>query len=114
MARIYISRRAALDLDGIDQYSIQKWGKQVADRYIQSIETALQTLADNPDLLTLNVKISQSFYLYRVREHYLVCSYKNHDIVVLTIKNGSLDIPSRLLELEPTLLREAEFLHRQF
>ena len=114
MARIHISRRAALDLDDIDRYSIKKWGASVADRYIQSIETALQTLADNPDLLSLNVNMAQSFYLYRVREHYLVCSYKNDDIVVLTIKSGSLDIPTRLLELEPTLLREAEFLHRQF
>jgi len=114
LARIHISRRAALDLDDIDRYSIKKWGASVADRYIQSIETALQTLADNPDLLSLNVNMAQSFYLYRVREHYLVCSYKNDDIVVLTIKSGSLDIPTRLLELEPTLLREAEFLHRQF
>ncbi|MCF6193400.1 MAG: type II toxin-antitoxin system RelE/ParE family toxin [Kangiellaceae bacterium] len=114
MARIHISRRAALDLDDIDRHSIKKWGVTVADRYIQSIETALQTLADNPDLRSLNVKVSQNFYLYRAREHYLVCSYKNNDIVVLTIKSGSLDIPSQLSKLEPTLLTEAEFLHRQF
>lgn len=113
MASIHITRRAAFDLDEIDQYSINKWGQQVADDYMQSIELALQTLAQNPDLLRQNSFVSQVFFLYRVRQHYLVCSIFEQDIILLTVKSGNLDLPIRLAELEPTLNQEAEFLYSQ-
>ena len=110
---IHLSKRAALDLDEIDQYSISKWGKNVADDYMQSIDFALQTLKENPSLLRSNTAFSTVFSLYRVREHYFVCSLHNQNIVVLTVKSGNLDLPSRLFELEPTLIKEAEFLYAQ-
>jgi len=113
LATIHISRRAALDLDEIDQYSLIKWGQQVAHEYMESIDLALQTLAENPRLLRNKTDISQAFYLYRVREHYLVCSFKNNNIIILTIKSGSLDLVNRLAKLEPTLNKEASFLHKK-
>ena len=110
---IHLSKRAALDLDEIDQFSINKWGKDVADDYMQSIDLALQILKENPNLLRSNTEVSTVFSLYRVREHYLVCSLQNKNIIVLTVKSGSIDLPSRLFELEPTLKKEAEFLFTQ-
>jgi plasmid stabilization system protein ParE len=110
---IHISRRAAFDLDEIDQYSINKWGKKVADDYMESLDLALQTLEKHPNLLREKTKSSAVFSLYRVREHYLVCSLINQNIIMLTVKSGSLDLLTRLSELEPTLIKEAEFLHSQ-
>ena len=110
---LHLSKRAALDLDEIDQYSIKKWGKAVADDYMQSIDFALKTLNKNPSLLRSNTEYSTIFSLYRVREHYFVCSLHNQNIIVLTVKSGNLDLPSRLFELEPTLIKEAEFLYSQ-
>jgi len=51
---------------------------------------------------------------YRVNQHYLLCAVIESVIYVVTIQHGSMDIPNRLLELEPTLQREVEILHDAF
>jgi len=113
MAYVGISRRAAYDIDEIDTYSQQEWGQKVADSYIASIDLALQRLAENPGLLRPKSEVSSAFYLYPVREHYLVCAIIDQNIYVLTVKHGSLDLPERLKELQPLLVKEADFLHRK-
>ena len=44
--------------------------------------------------------------------HFLVCTTFGDAIYVLTIKHGTSDLPSRIGELEPSLLKEADFLHQ--
>lgn len=34
-------------------------------------------------------------------------------ITILTIKHGQMDLPNRILELEPALLQEADLLHQR-
>ena len=43
---------------------------------------------------------------------HMVCTLSAGRIYVLTIQHGSMDLPSRLAELEPQLLAEAELLRR--
>lgn len=112
MAFVSLTRRAFRDLDGIERYSIERWGKAVAEGYLGDIQQGLNRLRENPRLLRTKDGISPHFSLYRVREHFLVCTLSADRIYVLTIKHGSMDLPSRLAELEPQLLQEAELLRR--
>jgi len=112
MAFVGLSRRAIRDLKGIERYSVERWGKNVAADYIDSIEQGLNRLRENPDLLRAKIDISAHFSLYRVREHFLVCTVSARRVYVLAVKHGSMDLPQRLAELEPQLLLEAESLHR--
>ena len=48
MARFRLSRRAEADLLTIGEYTLRKWGKAQAIRYIDELEVCCQTLADNP------------------------------------------------------------------
>ena len=114
MNRLALTRRAARDLEEIQRYSIEKWGERVAEEYLTSIEEALQRLLDNPKLLRSNPAISDHFSFYRVREHFLICTKRKQNIYVLAIRHGSMDLPNRLVELEPVLMDEAEILHRAF
>lgn len=111
---IKISRRAGLDLEEIAEYSTLRWGKRVADDYLDSIDFALQTLAENPDLLRNIPEISGVLKWYRVKQHFLVCEVVEPVIYVVTIKHCHMDIPARLNELEPTLMREVEIMHHAF
>ncbi len=79
---------------------------------MESIEQGLNRLREKPDLLRSKEGISPHFSLYRVREHFLVCSATRGRVYVLTTKHGSMDLPSRLAELEPQLLSEAKLLHQ--
>lgn len=108
--KIEISHRAALDLEEIWQFSISRWGERVANDYLDAIDHALQTLADYPDLLRTAPSLATELKFYRINQHYLVCTVVEPVIYVVTIKHCSMDIPSRLLELEPTLLREIEIM----
>ena len=50
MGRFRLSRRAEVDLLSIGDYTLHKWGKAQAARYIGELEVCCQTLADNPAL----------------------------------------------------------------
>jgi len=105
--------RAHYDLQEITDYSLKKWGKKAASRYLEDIQTALSLLQENQDLLRNKSDISPHFEFYRVREHFLVCTKLKNVLLVLTIKHGQMDLPNQLLELEPTLLQEIHLLHQR-
>jgi toxin ParE1/3/4 len=50
MGKFRFSRRAEADLLNIGAYTLRKWGKTQAARYLGELETCCQTLAVNPTL----------------------------------------------------------------
>ena len=50
MAVCRFSRRAEADLLAIGVYTLRKWGKAQATRYLDELEACCQMLADNPGL----------------------------------------------------------------
>ncbi len=111
MAQVYLARRALLDIDEIDRYSVDRWGNEVAERYPDDIQAGLQRLADSPSLLREQPDYSLRLRFYRVREHVLVCDVVDESIFVLALRHGTMDLPRRIAELEPQLIDEAELLH---
>ena len=85
----------------------------MAPRYMGDFEAALQRLIENPNLLRGQPRLHDFLYFYRVNKHQLVCDKQPNAIFVLTVMHSSMDIPERLIELEPTLALEVEMLHQQ-
>jgi plasmid stabilization system protein ParE len=110
---VKLTDRAHYDLQEIEGYSLQRWGRKVTDRYLEDIQTALSLLQENPALLRDKSAISTHLKFYRVREHFLVCIRLKGVLLVLTIKHGQMDLSSRIGELEPTLVQEANLLHQR-
>lgn len=110
---MHLTDRTLQDLIAIEEHSIATWGKRVANRYMGDFESALQRLSDNPDLLRAEPDMHNSLYFYRVNKHLLVCDIQTKAIFVLTVLHANMDIPERLLELEPTLSLEVQMLHQQ-
>jgi plasmid stabilization system protein ParE len=110
---IQLTDRTLQDLVSIKDYSIDVWGKKVAAGYMGDFESALQRISDNPGLLRSEPNLHEYLYSYRVKKHLLVCDIQTTAIFVLTVLNASMDIPERLLELEPSLKLEVEMLHQQ-
>ena len=114
MAWVGLSRRAVRDLEQIEHYSVDRWGRRAAEEYLHGVEDALARLGQQPDLLKAKPNISEHFKFYRVRQHVLVCVQMQDRIYVLTIKHTTMDLPERIIELEPQLLLEARLLHAAF
>jgi plasmid stabilization system protein ParE len=98
------------DLHAIQQFSVKEWGRQTADQYLNQIEAALDRIQQNPNLLHLEPDILKGLSFYRVKKHLLVCDCCDDFIIVLTIVHTSMDVQSRLLELEPRLVAESQLL----
>lgn len=109
-----LTRRAVHDLEEIERDSLDQWGERVALEYLGHIEEALRRLKDNPKLLRPKSGISDRFSFYRVREHFLICAQVESNIYVIAVRHGGMDLPSRVAELEPSLVDEVEILHRAF
>ncbi len=110
---VKLTDRAHFDLQEIEDYSLKRWGRKTANRYLEDIQTALSLLQENPNLVHHKAAISTHFKFYRVREHFLVCTKLKDILYVLTIKHGQMDLPTRLGKLEPTLVQEADLLHQR-
>jgi plasmid stabilization system protein ParE len=112
-AKLLISERALRDIAGIEEYSVSKWGKRAAAKYVSEFEAALVRMQQTPELLRLEESFHPRLSFYRVNKHLLVCDMQPKTIVLLTVIHVSRDIPSRLAELAPTLATEVELLHQR-
>jgi plasmid stabilization system protein ParE len=102
-----------VDLAEFERYSVREWGRKSADRYLDDIQSALDRLKEDPDILRLEPDLAPGLYFYRVRKHLLVCDYTGDTIIVLTVIHTSMDIPARLAELEPRLVAEVRLLRQR-
>lgn len=107
---VLLTHRAIDDLRAIERFSVNQWGQKVADKYLKSLNTALDRLRENPEILRLEPTFSTNLYFYRVNKHILVCDYHVPRVIVLAVVHTSMDLSARLCELEPQLLAESEIL----
>ena len=111
---VHLTERALRDIAGIESYSLEQFGKEVAAQYIGKLEAGIGRVSDNAELLPEESHFHESLKFYRIEQHLLVCETGIEDkIIVLTLQHASMDIPSRLAELEPKLSIEAEMLLTQ-
>jgi toxin ParE1/3/4 len=111
--RLAITARALSNFAEIRDYSSREWGTKTAERYLDDLEAGLQRILDQPNLLSDVPDIDIHLKFYRVRQHLFICDFKPGSIVVLTVVHGSMDLISRLAELQPTLASEVALLHKQ-
>jgi toxin ParE1/3/4 len=97
----------------IFDFSKEQWGKRAAEKYIDDMEAGLRRLSEHPELLKPAPDVPSALTFYRVNKHLIVCDAQPKSIVVLTVIHSSMDIPSRLAELQPSLAAEVEILHRK-
>ena len=111
---IQLTERALRDIAEIETYSIEQFGKRVANEYVAKLEAGLTRIAMEPGLLRVEPTFHETLQFYRVEKHLLVCETGiAGQIIVLAVIHGSMDISTRLAELEPKLALELEFMLEQ-
>ena len=111
--RLLVTDRSLSDIAVIEQYSVKQWGDKTAAKYIAQIEDSLALIQVNSKLLRKEAGLHPFMQFYTVNRHVLIFDVDDRDIILLTVLHGSMDIPSRLAELEPALATESEMLHRR-
>lgn len=105
-----LTQRALADLRDIERYSLETWGRPTADKYLDELEAALDRIQADPDILRLEPQLSAGLYFYRVKKHVLVCDVHGKQVTVLAVIHTSMDLPARLLELEPRIAAESQLI----
>lgn len=111
--KLSLTQNALQDIQAIFDYSLERWGKRATEKYLDEIEAGLERVKSQPTLLRPQPDLPPSLTFYRVNQHLLVCDARAESIVVLTVIRASMDIPTRLAELQPTLAAEVDLLHRR-
>jgi toxin ParE1/3/4 len=113
-ATVHLADRALRDIAGIEAYSVEQFGERAADRYMNKLEAGINRIAAQPDLLRTAPSLHLTLRFYRIEKHLLVCETGfGGKIIILTVLHASMDIPSRLAELEPSLALEAELMLKE-
>ncbi len=108
---LHMTQRSLRDLIAIEAYSVEQFGRRVANQYLDKLESGINRLKENPDLLREEPPFHASLKFYRIEKHVLVCETAvRGKIIVPTLLHGSMDIPARLAELEPALVTEVAML----
>lgn len=110
---VLLTNRALEDIAEIEDYSKEKWGEEVAARYVDDLEQAFGRLREHPDLLHRAPVLHPSLGFYSVNRHMLIGARHPQATVVLTVTHQKMDIPARLAELQPELVLEVELLQRR-
>ncbi len=103
---VYLSDRAVDDLASVEAYSVEKWGKTVANKYLLAFEKFFCLLQENPGILDSSESSKDELLLHAVQRHVAVFVRWNQDILVLTIVHASRDVADLLDDLLPTLRSE--------
>lgn len=108
---LLLTQKALRDLKEIEVYSVKQFSRKTADRYLDDLESGLQRIIEDPEILELIPEMHPSLRFYRVHKHLLACDVQTNSIVVLTVIHASMNISEHLSELQPRMSKEVEILH---
>ena len=92
-----ISRQAIEDLDKIWIYTFNKWTKEQADRYFDSIITEIEFLADNFMTGKSAEQTRKNYRVTKVKSHLIFFRKAENDIVeIVRILHQRMDIKTHL------------------
>ena len=84
------------DLIEIWNYTAEQWSPEQAERYLLSIETCLNTLADNPEMGRERPEINADYLSFPVEQHVIFYLRAPDHIQVIGILHGRIDVESQL------------------
>ncbi len=84
------------DLQGILDYTIDRWGKEQAHKYIDGLEELAARLADNPGLGVNRDPLINGLISFRYISHTLYYLPQDHGITIIRVLHKSMDAKRHL------------------
>ena len=92
-----LSSLAQNDLTAIIEYTIQQWGDNQADKYLEQIKNGLSKIQDNPNIGRVRTDISDRHRNILIEKHIVIYIVQNKQIFVSRILHQSRDIKTALV-----------------
>jgi len=98
MSSYKINDKAKMDLDGIWDYTVEKWSYEQATRYFNLLLNEIEKITQNPTLGRAYVHV-ENCRRYKVKSHYIFYEIISDDHVeILRILHERMDMENQLTE----------------
>ena len=97
MARLKLRQEAIDDLEDIWKYTFEKWSRNQANKYYESLRLACVEIAENPSIGKGYYSISSELRGYKINKHIIFYfEILTGQIEVVRILHESMDLENRL------------------
>ena len=97
MAKIVFRQEAINDLSSIWEYTLNKWSKNQAEKYLQSIKISCKEIGANPEIGKKYIRISKSLLGFKTGKHIIFYHLiSNNEIEIIRILHGRMDLKDKL------------------
>jgi plasmid stabilization system protein ParE len=72
MAKFFLTRTATLHLYKIEEYSLQRWGKDRTKKYMEDLFCGFAQIAKSPEIGNLRKDQSFPFFMAPVEKHFAI------------------------------------------
>jgi toxin ParE1/3/4 len=96
MSGYVLSPRARTDLEGIWDYTAERWGVDQAEDYIRLLQRAIETVADDPRKGRPCDEVRRGYRKYTAGSHVLLYRSVKAGIYIVRILHGRMDFERHL------------------
>lgn len=96
--KIKFRPKAESDLEDIWDYTLTQWGGDQAITYLENLRSAIDLLADYPDMARLREEFDPPVRLHPVREHLVIYVINGEDLEVIRVLHNRADWSAYLAE----------------
>ena len=96
MPRIIKQAQAELDLLDIWLYTFNEWGERKADEYLDELDSAIQLLAEQPDMCRERLELVPPVRIHHHAHHLVIYLALDEGINVVRVLHESMDVEARL------------------
>lgn len=89
-----LTRRALDDLRAIGRYTLEQWGREQRNLYLEAIDNRFSWLADNPELGRKRYEIASGYRCFAQGQHLIFYIVREDGIDIIGIPHQSMDIRS--------------------
>ena len=98
MLRLAVTPKAESDLTGIWIYTFEEWGVDLADCYLDQLESGMNQLINHPSLGTDYAHVLPGYRRLQVEHHAVFYQVREAEVLVVRVLHEDMDAPQRLLE----------------
>jgi toxin ParE1/3/4 len=110
--RFQLTRRAALDLRDIYEYSSAQWGEKQALVYIDKLYAAMARLPSRASAAKARAERARPFIILPVEKHFIVYDQMGGMPVIITVLHQRRDLETIIRDLTQEFLAEVSMLRK--
>jgi toxin ParE1/3/4 len=96
VTRLEIKESAQSDLNEIFDFSVERFGKDVAVTYLTGIRLAFRRILDFPEMGVISSETKQEMRVAHYRSHRIFYRLSKKRVEIVRVLHQAMDVPSRL------------------